>query len=171
VSVYDCGDRDYESEKSLRKNQSVLPLEEVMGMDVIKVLLVDDEVEFSETLIKRMKKRNVDIVGVQSGEEALQTLDQDPIDVVILDVRMPGMDGIETLRALKKKHPLIEVIMLTGHASVEVAVQGMEFGAFDYLMKPMQIDDLLYKIQDAYQQKIIQIQKIENIKRMAAERE
>ena len=140
-------------------------------MDTIKVLLVDDETEFSETLIKRMKKRNVDITGVRSGEEALQTLDQGPIDVVILDVRMPGMDGIETLRVLKKRHPLIEVIMLTGHASVEVAVQGMEFGAFDYLMKPMQIDDLLYKIQDAHQQKIIQEQKIENIERMAAESE
>jgi DNA-binding NtrC family response regulator len=146
-------------------------LEEVMRMDTIKVLLVDDEAEFSETLMKRMKKRNLDIIGVRSGEEALQLLDQCPIDVVILDVRMPGMDGIETLRALKKRHPLIEVIMLTGHASVEVAVQGMEFGAFDYLMKPMQIDDLLYKIQDAYQQKIIQEQKILNIKRMAAERE
>jgi len=140
-------------------------------MDTIKVLLVDDETEFSETLIKRMKKRNVDITGVRSGEEALQTLDQCPIDVVILDVRMPGMDGIETLKVLKKKHPLIEVIMLTGHASVEVAVQGMEFGAFDYLMKPMQIDDLLYKIQDAHQQKILQEQKIENIRRMAVERE
>ncbi len=142
-----------------------------MRMDTIKVLLVDDEAEFSETLMKRMKKRNLDIIDVRSGEEALQILDQCPIDVVILDVRMPGMDGIETLRALKKRHPLIEVIMLTGHASVEVAVQGMEFGAFDYLMKPMQIDDLLYKIQDAYQQKIIQEQKIVNIKRMAAERE
>jgi DNA-binding NtrC family response regulator len=142
-----------------------------MRMNTIKVLLVDDEAEFSETLIKRMKKRNVDITGVRSGEEALQTLDQGPIDVVILDVRMPGMDGIETLRVLKKRHPLIEVIMLTGHASVEVAVQGMEFGAFDYLMKPMQIDDLLYKIQDAHQQKIIQEQKIENIERMAAESE
>jgi DNA-binding NtrC family response regulator len=142
-----------------------------MRMNTIKVLLVDDEAEFSETLIKRMKKRNVDITGVRSGEEALQTLDQGPIDVVILDVRMPGMDGVETLRVLKKRHPLIEVIMLTGHASVEVAVQGMEFGAFDYLMKPMQIDDLLYKIQDAHQQKIIQEQKIENIERMAAESE
>jgi DNA-binding NtrC family response regulator len=142
-----------------------------MRMDNTKVLLVDDEAEFSETLIKRMKKRNVDITGVRSGEKALETLDQSPIDVVILDVRMPGMDGIETLRVIKKTHPLIEVIMLTGHASVEVAVQGMEFGAFDYLMKPMQIDDLLYKIQDAHQQKIIQEQKIENIKRMAADRE
>ncbi len=140
-------------------------------MDAIKVLLIDDEAEFSETLIKRMKKRNVNISGVRSGEEALESLDQGPVDVVILDVRMPGMDGIETLRGIKKRHPLIEVIMLTGHASVEVAVQGMEFGAFDYLMKPMQIDELLYKIQDAYKQKTIQEQKIKNMKKMVAEAE
>ena len=143
--------------------------EEVTGMDTIKVLLVDDEAEFSETLIKRMKKRHVNISGVRSGEKALESLDQSPVDVVILDVRMPGLDGIETLRGIKKRHPLIEVIMLTGHASVEVAVQGMEFGAFDYLMKPMQIDDLLYKIQDAYKKKTLQEQKIENMKKMLAE--
>lgn len=138
-------------------------------MDAIKVLLVDDEAEFSETLIKRMKKRNLDITGAKSGEEALMALDQNQADVVILDVRMPGMDGIETLRAIKKTQPLIEVIMLTGHASMEVAVQGMEFGAFDYLMKPMQIDDLLYKIQDAYKKKTIQEQKIESMKKMVTE--
>ena len=136
-------------------------------MDTLQVLLVDDEAEFSETLIKRMKKRNVDITGVKSGEEALMALDQNQVDVVVLDVRMPGMDGIETLRAMKKAHPLIEVIMLTGHASVEVAVQGMEFGAFDYLMKPMEIDDLLYKIQDAYKKKTLQEQKIKNMKMVA----
>ena len=115
-------------------------------MNNIQVLLVDDEVEFLETLIKRMKKRDVDIMGARSGEEALSLLDQNRFDVVILDVRMPGMDGIETLREIKKRHPLTEVIMLTGHANIEVAVQGMELGAFDYLMKPMEIDELLYKV-------------------------
>ena len=135
-------------------------------MNAVKVLLVDDEAEFLETLVKRIKKRNVDVSGVNSGEEALKVLARNPVDVVILDVRMPGMDGIETLRALKKAYPLIEVIMLTGHASVEAAVEGMELGAFDYLMKPMQIDDLLYKIQDAYKKKTIQEKKIENMKRM-----
>jgi DNA-binding NtrC family response regulator len=129
-------------------------------MDAIKVLLVDDEVEFLETLIKRMKKRNLDISGVKSGEEALIALNQNPVDVVILDVRMPGMDGIETLKEIKRRHPLIEVIMLTGHASVEVAVQGMELGAFDYLMKPMNIDELLYKVEDAYKSKSIQEKKL-----------
>jgi DNA-binding NtrC family response regulator len=140
-----------------------------MGMDAIKVLLVDDEAEFLETLIKRIKKRNVDITGANSGEEALKALAREQVDVVVLDVRMPGMDGIETLKALKKAYPLTEVIMLTGHASVEAAVKGMELGAFDYLMKPMQIDDLLYKIQDAYKKKTLQEQKIENMKRMLTE--
>jgi DNA-binding NtrC family response regulator len=137
-------------------------------MNAVRVLLVDDETEFLETLIKRIRKRNVDIMGVNSGEEALKALARSEVDVVVLDVRMPGMDGIETLRALKKAYPLVEVIMLTGHASVEAAVEGMELGAFDYLMKPMQIDDLLYKIQDAYKKKTIQEQKIENMKKMLA---
>lgn len=133
-------------------------------METIQVMLVDDEVEFLETLIKRMKKRNVDITGVKSGEEALITLDQNQVDVVILDVRMPGMDGIETLKEIKKRYPLIEVIMLTGHASVEVAVQGMELGAFDYLMKPMNIDELLYKVEDAHKRKSIQEKKLSSLK-------
>ena len=132
-------------------------------MDVLNVLLVDDEVEFLETLVKRMKKRNVNVFGVKSGEEALKFLEQNPLDVVVLDVRMPGMDGIETLREIKKRHPLVEVIMLTGHANMEVAVQGMELGAFDYLMKPMDIDELLYKVQDAQKKKSIQEDKIKNI--------
>ena len=134
-------------------------------METIQVMLVDDEVEFLETLIKRMKKRNVDITGVKSGEEALIALEQNQVDVVILDVRMPGMDGIETLKEIKRKHPLIEVIMLTGHASVEVAVQGMELGAFDYLMKPMNIDELLYKVEDAHKNKLIQEEKLKTLRK------
>ena len=134
-------------------------------METIQVMLVDDEVEFLETLIKRMKKRNVDITGVKSGEEALMALDQNQVDVVILDVRMPGMDGIETLKEIKKRYPLIEVIMLTGHASVEVAVQGMELGAFDYLMKPMNIDELLYKVEDAHKNKLIQEEKLKTLRK------
>ena len=138
-------------------------------MNTLNVLLVDDEVEFRHTLEKRLKRRSLNVKGVGSGEEALEQLEEELIDVVVLDVRMAGMDGIETLRAIKKTQPLIEVIMLTGHASIEVAVQGMEFGAFDYLMKPMQIDDLLYKIQDAYKKKTLQEQKIKNMKKMVAE--
>jgi DNA-binding NtrC family response regulator len=106
-----------------------------------------------------MKKRNVDVTGVNSGEEALSYLSANPVDVVVLDVKMSGMDGIETLREIKKATPITEVIMLTGHANLDVAMGGMELGAFDYLMKPISIDDLLYKIQDAYNKKILNEQK------------
>jgi DNA-binding NtrC family response regulator len=78
------------------------------------------------------------------------------VDVVVLDVRMPGMSGVDTLREIKSRHPRVEVIMLTGHASMDLAIEGMECGAFDYLTKPMDIDELLYKIQDAYKKKTIQ---------------
>lgn len=128
--------------------------------DTMTVLFVDDEPDFLQTLLKRMRKRSVNASGVGSGEEALIHLVHYPADVVVLDVRMPGMGGIETLRAIKKKTPLTEVVMLTGHASLEVAREGMENGAFDYLMKPVDIDDLLYKIQDAFQKKTIQEAKI-----------
>ncbi len=132
-------------------------------MNELNVLFVDDEVDFLETLLKRMKKRDVNVTGVESGEKALGLLDREPVDVIVLDVRMPGMDGIQTLREIKKRYPLVEVIMLTGHASLEVAIEGMELGAFDYLMKPVDIDELLYKIQDAYKKKLIQVEKIKYI--------
>jgi len=125
-----------------------------------KVLLVDDETDFLETLTKRLKKRNLTLKNASTGEEALRLLSLEPVDVVVLDVRMPGMDGIQVLREIKKDYPLVEVILLTGHANVEVAITGMRWGAFDYLMKPAGIDELLYKIQDAYKAKAIQEEKI-----------
>ena len=137
-------------------------------MDGFNVLLVDDESEFLDTLVKRIKKRNVNAYGVASGEEALAFLNQQPMDVVVLDVRMPGMDGIQALREIKQRYPLIEVIMLTGHASLEVAIEGMELGAFDYMMKPIEIDELLYKLQDAYKKKSIHTEKIKKMKEATA---
>jgi DNA-binding NtrC family response regulator len=131
-----------------------------MDMHTFKVLFVDDEIDFLETLMKRMKKRGVDLDGVGSGEEALKFLHEQPVDVVLLDVKMPGMDGIQTLREIKKRFPLVEVVMLTGHANVEAAIEGMELGAFDYLMKPMAIDELLFKLQDAHQRKSLHERKI-----------
>jgi DNA-binding NtrC family response regulator len=124
-------------------------------MDFIRVLIVDDEVEFMETLVKRLRKRKLDVNGVTSGEAALGQLKENPADVVVLDVKMPGMSGLDTLREIKKEYSLMEVIMLTGHASVEVAIEGMSLGAFDYLMKPVEIDDLVYKIQDAGKRKTL----------------
>jgi DNA-binding NtrC family response regulator len=129
-------------------------------VDAFTVLLVDDEVEFLETLVKRLTKRKLFVSGVNSGKDALRVLDEKPVDIVVLDVKMPGMDGLETLREIKRRHPLVEVIMLTGHANMEVAIQGMEVGAFDYLMKPMDIDELLYKLQDAFQKKSLHEQRV-----------
>jgi len=128
------------------------------------ILFVDDEIEFLETLIKRMKKRGIKASGVKSGEEALGFLAENQADIVVLDVRMPGMDGVQTLRKIKKGNPLIEVIMLTGHACLEVAREGMEIGAFDYLMKPIDIDELIYKLEDAYGKIKIHKEKIEKLK-------
>jgi DNA-binding NtrC family response regulator len=129
-------------------------------LESFHVLVVDDEVDFVNTLVKRLNMRDVEAHGVHSGPEALRFLAERPVDVVVLDVKMPDMDGIEVLREIKGRHPLLEVIMLTGHASLEVAIEGMESGAFDYLMKPVSMDELLYKLQDAYKKKSIQGEKI-----------
>jgi DNA-binding NtrC family response regulator len=129
---------------------------EVGKVEEIRVHLVDDEVGFLETLEKRLRKRNLQVSSSHSGEAALEFLAAHPVDVVVLDVKMAGMSGIQTLREIKRKCSLVEVIMLTGHANMEVAIEGMELGAFDYLMKPVDIDDLLYKVQDAHKKKSLQ---------------
>jgi DNA-binding NtrC family response regulator len=119
-------------------------------MSLAKVIFVDDEVPFVEALTKRLTKRDLEIIPAYSGDEAMKKLaEQTTAEVVILDVKMPGMDGIETLREIKKKFPLVEVIMLTGHATVESAIEGMKLGAFDYLMKPCEIDQLVAKVREA----------------------
>jgi len=118
------------------------------------VMLVDDEAPFVETMTKRLKKRDLDVISALSGQEALEILDyQRNVDVVILDVKMPGMDGIETLKNMKSAYPLIEVVMLTAHATVESAIEGMRFGAFDYLMKPCDMEQLMGKVNEAARKK------------------
>jgi two-component system OmpR family response regulator len=127
-------------------------------MDKFKILIVDDENDFRETIIKRLRARKVEIEGADSGLKALEMLDAQDFDVIVLDVKMPGMDGIETLREIKLKKPLVEVIMLTGHASVESGIQGMQLGAFDYVMKPVALDDLMDKLRQAYERRLIQLE-------------
>ena len=136
-------------------------------MNLKRVLIVDDEEDLTWSISKILAKDKDKyiLIAVNSAVEALQVLSQLPIELVITDVRMPGMNGLATLREIKQRHPLVEVIMLTGHASIETAVQGMELGAFDYLMKPMDIDELLYKVEDAYQRKSIQEKKLKNLQR------
>ena len=108
------------------------------------------EAPFVETLAKRLIKRNLSVIKAYSGLEALEILDENgKVDVVVLDIKMPFMDGIGTLKEIKKRRPSPEVIMLTGHASLESALEGMKYGAFDYLMKPANIDRLITKIFEA----------------------
>jgi DNA-binding NtrC family response regulator len=124
-------------------------------------LVVDDEVDFLETLVNRLKKRNLEADGVTSGEAALELMKEKRFDVVILDIKMPGgMDGIETFREIKKVRPLTEVILLTGHASVETSIEGMKLGAFDYLLKPVKLEELLPKLAAAFEKKASHEQKI-----------
>ena len=123
-------------------------------MEERRILVVDDEVDFLETLVKRLRRREMDAHGVTSGEEALKILEKEPFDVVILDIKMPkGMDGIEVLRAIKNLRPEVEVLLLTGHASVETSIEGMKLGALDYLLKPMRLEELLNKLGAAFEKR------------------
>jgi len=122
-------------------------------MDTMRVLIVDDEDDLRETMVKRLNARKIQTEGADSGIRALEVLKDKDFDVIVLDVKMPGMDGIETLQHIKKLKPEIEVIMLTGHASVEFGLKGMQLGAFDYIMKPAPLNELLDTIGQAYNKK------------------
>lgn len=118
-----------------------------------KVLLVDDEDVFRDATARQLSVRGFIVQTADSGESALAQVRNDPPEVVVLDQQMPGMHGSDAFVEIKKINPLIEVIMLTGNTSVDNAIELMQLGTFDYLMKPINIDDLLYKIEDAYTRK------------------
>jgi DNA-binding NtrC family response regulator len=122
-------------------------------MEKMKIMLVDDEERFLTTTQKLLTKKGVDVVTAASGTEALEVLKGRHIHVVILDVKMPGMDGNETLKQIKTHFPLVEVIMLTGHATVESAIDGLKSGATDYLMKPTDINELIKKATEAFEKR------------------
>ena len=119
----------------------------------IKVLLVDDEDIFRETTARQLTIRGFDVLTAENGEAALTLVQNDPPQVVVLDQGMPGMHGSETFFEIKKIDPYVEVIILTGNTSVDNAIELMQKGIFDYLMKPINIDELLYKIEDAFTRK------------------
>jgi DNA-binding NtrC family response regulator len=124
-------------------------------MDLVRILVVDDEEDFLETLVNRLNRRGMSAQGALSGREALKMMEEKEFDVVVLDVRMPGMDGLEVLREVKNRWPFVEVILLTGHGSVESGIEGMRLGAFDYVMKPADLEVLIEKIQQARERKIL----------------
>jgi signal transduction histidine kinase len=120
-------------------------------MQNIRLLLVDDETSFLNPVAKRLKKRGITPESASGGEQCLLILESQSIDVVVTDIKMPGMDGIQLLKAIKDKYPDIEVILLTGQASIQDGVEGIKAGAFDYLTKPIEIEQLLEKIHLAYE--------------------
>ncbi len=130
-------------------------------MPLYTVLIVDDEEEFREMTVKRLSKRDINCESAPDGDTALKMIAQKNYDVILLDVKMPGRDGIEILREIKKLTPLTEVVILTGHASVESGINGIKYGAFDYLMKPMELEALFEKLNAAYERKRVQQEKIE----------
>jgi len=132
-------------------------------MEKFRVLIVDDEGEFVETIVKRLRDRGLEAEGALSGQDALALLDEREFDVCVLDYRMPGMDGIETLRHKKKKKPRMEVIMLTGHGSVESGIQGLQLGAYNYVMKPAPLKDLLHQMEQAYERKLIEEERLREL--------
>jgi DNA-binding NtrC family response regulator len=116
-----------------------------------RILIVDDEERFRTTLAKRLEERKMDAFTVGSGMEALDEIQRRIYDVIILDIKMPGLDGIETLAEIKKLQAGLEVILLTGHGTMDSAIDGMRKGAYDYLLKPCEIDLLVEKILGAYE--------------------
>jgi DNA-binding NtrC family response regulator len=129
-----------------------------------RILLVDDEEQFVQALSERLTLRGYNVTTSLSGEDALEKMKHYNYEVVILDVAMPGLDGVATLREVKKLKPLTEVIMLTGHATVETAIEGMKLGAADYLVKPCDTEELVTKINKAYQRKAEQEERIREAK-------
>ena len=125
-----------------------------------RVLIVDDEKEFVDLVSERLTMRDYDVTACYSGEEALETVKKYNFDIVVLDILMPGIDGIETLREIKRIKPLTEVILLTGHAAVDTAIEGMRLGAYDYLTKPCEISDLVTKLDKAHDRKAEQEERI-----------
>jgi DNA-binding NtrC family response regulator len=119
-------------------------------MDEMRIMLVDDEEGFLSTTRNVLERKGINVETATSGSEALEKLTQENIDVVILDVKMPGMDGVSALKAIKSRYPSIEVIMLTGHGTVESALDGLRAGASDYLTKPVDIDELIAKAEEAF---------------------
>lgn len=122
-------------------------------MAEVRILLIDDEAQFVAATAKRLRRRGFTVLEANSGPEGLSLLEQESVDAVVLDVGMPGMDGIQVLRELRMRHPQVRVLMLTGHADMEVAISGMAMGAFDYLMKPVDVDVLAGKIRGACSRK------------------
>ncbi len=124
-----------------------------------KILLVDDEEEFCNLLSERLRNRGMKVDAVNSGEDAVSKVENESFDAIIVDLSMPGIDGLETLRRIKEKRPDLEVIMLTGHATVQNSIEAMKLGADDLLEKPVDLNSLMEKIKEAKHKRMVVLEK------------
>ena len=132
-----------------------------MEKNRIKLLIVDDEEPFLDSMKKRLEVRGFDVLCVNRGEKAIDAAREHPVDIALVDLRMPGISGEETLESLKKEHEWMEVVILTGHGSIDSAVECTRSGAYSYLQKPCELDSLLQVLKDAYQKRVMNKMKLE----------
>lgn len=124
-----------------------------------KVLLIDDEVEFLENLSERMRVRGMDVSTAQTTDNAINAVEEAEYDAIVLDLQMPGMNGIEMLKVIKERHPDMQVILLTGQATLEAGIEAMKLGAMDFMEKPADINSLTEKIRKAQAKKMLLVEK------------
>ncbi|SKA79231.1 response regulator [Desulfobaculum bizertense] len=136
-----------------------------MKTGMMTILLVDDEKRLLENTQKLFEKMNIRVLLAQNSNEALSIITRDPIDVIFLDIKMPGNDGMKTLQHIKRIRPLTEVIIITGHASMEDAVEGLKLGAMDFLVKPLSMKDLLKKAEEAFEKVRRHSELLESVKK------
>lgn len=129
--------------------------------DRINLLIVDDEEQFLESIKKRLEIRDFHVIAVNRGEKAIEAARENPIDIALVDLKMPGMDGDETLAALKKEHEWMEVVILTGHGSIDSAMQCAKNGAYSYLQKPCEIDTIVEVLTEAYKKRVMNKKNVE----------
>ena len=136
-----------------------------MDKNKINLLFVDDEERFLESMTRLLEARDFNVTAVNRGEKAIEAARNNPVDIALVDLKMPGIDGEETLRALKKEHQWMEIVILTGHGSIDSAVECTKDGAYSYLQKPCDLEDLLEALKNAYQKRVMNKNAIEE-KRM-----
>jgi len=135
-----------------------------MGQDKINLMIVDDEEEFLNAIRRSLEVRDFNVITANRGEKAIELAKKNPVDIAIVDLKMPGIDGLETLETLKKGHPWMEIIILTGHGTIDSAVGATRSGAYSYLQKPCELDVLMKVLIKAYQKRVMNRQQIETKK-------
>jgi DNA-binding NtrC family response regulator len=135
-----------------------------MEKNKINLLIVDDEVQFLDSISKSLELRDFNVIAVNRGEMAIEAARENPVDIAVVDLKMPGINGEETLRALKAEHPSLEVIILTGHGTIDSAAECTRIGAYSYLQKPCGLDQLLEGLKNAYKKRVMSMKKIEEKK-------